>query len=84
MLLVVPVLLKFALIALLAKAFGSSDGVAMRTGLALAQAGEFGFVLLTLASGAHLIDPFLIQLVLASMVLSMLAAPFAIVHRTRS
>ncbi|MBC7455100.1 MAG: cation:proton antiporter, partial [Massilia sp.] len=73
-----PVLLKFALIALLAKWFGSSDGVAMRTGLALAQAGEFGFVLLNLTAGAHLIDPFIIQLVLASMVLSMLVAPFII------
>jgi len=78
MLLVGPVLLKFALIALLAKLFGSSDGVAMRTGLALAQAGEFGFVLLTLTANAALIDPFVIQLVLASMVLSMLAAPFII------
>jgi CPA2 family monovalent cation:H+ antiporter-2 len=78
LLLVIPVLLKFALIAALAKAFGSSDGVAMRTGLALAQAGEFGFVLLNLASGSKLIDPFLIQLVLASMVLSMLVAPFVI------
>jgi CPA2 family monovalent cation:H+ antiporter-2 len=73
-----PVLLKFALIALLAKWFGSSDGVAMRTGLALAQAGEFGFVLLNLTAGAALIDPFIIQLVLASMVLSMLLAPFII------
>ena len=77
-LLVIPVLLKFALIALLAKAFGSTDGVSMRTGLALAQAGEFGFVLLNLASGSKLIDPFLMQLVLASMVLSMLVAPFVI------
>ena len=73
-----PVLLKFALIALLAKLFGASDGVSMRTGLALAQAGEFGFVLLNLAGGTHLIDPFLTQLVLASMVLSMLVAPFII------
>jgi len=80
LLLVLPVLLKFGLIALLAKAFGSSDGVAMRTGLALAQAGEFGFVLLNLASGSKLIDPFLIQLVLASMVISMLAAPFVIAN----
>jgi CPA2 family monovalent cation:H+ antiporter-2 len=77
-LLVVPVLLKFALITLLAKGFGSSVGVALRTGLSLAQAGEFGFVLLNLASGANLIDPLLIQLVLASMVLSMLVAPFVI------
>jgi CPA2 family monovalent cation:H+ antiporter-2 len=73
-----PVLLKFALIALLAKVFGASDGVSMRTGLALAQAGEFGFVLLNLTAGAALIDPFIIQLVLASMVLSMLVAPFII------
>jgi CPA2 family monovalent cation:H+ antiporter-2 len=73
-----PVLLKFALIALLAKLFGASDGVSMRTGLALAQAGEFGFVLLNLTAGAHLMDPFIIQLVLASMVLSMLVAPFII------
>ncbi|QYF94754.1 monovalent cation:proton antiporter-2 (CPA2) family protein [Massilia sp. PAMC28688] len=71
-----PVLVKFALIAALTKLFGSSDGVSIRTGLALAQAGEFGFVLLTLTSGANLIDPFIIQLVLASMVLSMLVAPF--------
>ncbi len=73
-----PVLLKFALIALLAKLFGSSDGVSVRTGLALAQAGEFGFVLLNLAGGVELMDPFVIQVVLASMVLSMLAAPFII------
>lgn len=73
-----PVLLKFALIALLAKLFGASDGVSMRTGLALAQAGEFGFVLLNLAGGIHLMDDFVIQVVLASMVLSMLVAPFII------
>jgi len=83
LLLVGPVLLKFALIALLAKLFGASDGVAMRTGLALAQAGEFGFVLLTLTANAALIDPFVIQLVLASMVLSMLAAPFIIAKSDR-
>ena len=71
-----PVFLKFVLIAALAKIFGSSTGVALRTGLALAQAGEFGFVLLSQAGGLHLMDPLLIQLILASMVLSMLAAPF--------
>ena len=50
----------------------------MRTGLALAQAGEFGFVLLNLILDSHLIDPTILQVVLASMVLSMLAAPFII------
>jgi len=72
------VLLKFVVIAGLAKLFGSSDGIAIRTGLALAQAGEFGFVLLNLAGGIQLMDPFVIQVVLASMVLSMLMAPFLI------
>jgi CPA2 family monovalent cation:H+ antiporter-2 len=76
LLLIGPVLLKFGLIAALAKLFGSSTGVALRTGLALAQAGEFGFVLLNQAGGLQLMDPLLIQVILASMVLSMLAAPF--------
>jgi CPA2 family monovalent cation:H+ antiporter-2 len=83
LLLTIPVLLKFALIALLAKGFGSSTGVSIRTGIALAQAGEFGFVLLNLASNAKLIDPFIIQLVLASMVLSMLVAPILIANSDR-
>jgi monovalent cation:H+ antiporter-2, CPA2 family len=73
-----PVLLKFCIIAGLAKLFGTSTGVALRTGLALAQAGEFGFVLLNQAGGLQLMDPLVIQLILASMVLSMLVAPFLI------
>jgi CPA2 family monovalent cation:H+ antiporter-2 len=75
-----PVLLKFGLITLLAKLFGASTGVALRTGLALAQAGEFGFVLLNQAGGLQLMDPLIIQLILASMVLSMLIAPFILDH----
>ncbi|MTV41809.1 cation:proton antiporter domain-containing protein [Duganella radicis] len=77
-LLCAPVLMKFALIAGLAKLFGATDGVSMRTGLALAQAGEFGFVLLNLAAGQNLMDSNVVQVVLASMVLSMLLAPFII------
>lgn len=76
LLLTIPVLLKFGLIALLAKWTGASTSVALRTGLGLAQAGEFGFVLLNQAGGLQLVDPLIIQLILASMVLSMLAAPF--------
>jgi monovalent cation:H+ antiporter-2, CPA2 family len=75
-LLLAPVLLKFGLIAGLAKLFGASTGIAIRTGLALAQAGEFGFVLLNQAGGLNMLDPLLIQLILASMVLSMLITPF--------
>jgi monovalent cation:H+ antiporter-2, CPA2 family len=73
-----PVLLKFGLIAALTRLSGAPSGVSLRTGLALAQAGEFGFVLLNQVSGLNLIDPLIIQLILASMVLSMLAAPFII------
>ncbi|MFZ6638106.1 monovalent cation:proton antiporter-2 (CPA2) family protein [Undibacterium sp. TC4M20W] len=71
-----PVLLKFVLIAALARVFGNSTSVAMRTGLGLAQAGEFGFVLLNQAGGLQLVDPMLVQLILASMVISMLISPF--------
>ena len=78
-----PVLLKFALIAGLARLFGASTSTAMRTGLALAQAGEFGFVLLNVVGGMKLVDPFVVQVVLASMVLSMLLAPFLIAQSDR-
>ncbi len=76
LLLIGPVLLKFVLIAALSRAFGGTTSVALRTGLGLAQAGEFGFVLLNQAGGLQLLDPLLLQLILASMVLSMLISPF--------
>lgn len=78
LLLILPVVFKFALITVLARLFGSRSGVAMRTGLVLAQAGEFGFVLLNQIDGLNLLDPDLVQIVLASMILSMLIAPFII------
>ena len=80
---VLPVLFKFALVTALAKAFGAATGVALRTGLYLAQAGEFGFVLLTLTTQQGLLPAHLQSPVLASMVLSMLASPFLIVHSNR-
>jgi monovalent cation:H+ antiporter-2, CPA2 family len=83
LLLVVPTFLKAALITLLAKVLGSSTGVAMRTGLYLAQAGEFGFVLLTLAQAHALLDPAWLNPILASMVLSMLFTPLVIMHSNR-
>ena len=55
----------------------------MRTGLYLAQAGEFGFVLLSLAQGQNLVPPALMNPILASMVLSMLATPFIIMYSNR-
>jgi monovalent cation:H+ antiporter-2, CPA2 family len=78
-----PVIAKFVLVAGLAKLFGAATGVALRTGLYLAQAGEFGFVLLTLGAEHRLIDPQWLSPVLASMVLSMLATPFLIMYSNR-
>ncbi|MEO7152290.1 MAG: cation:proton antiporter [Burkholderiaceae bacterium] len=78
-----PVLAKFVLVAALARYFKAAPGVALRTGLYLAQAGEFGFVLLTLGADQQLIDPRWISPVLASMVLSMLATPFLILYSNR-
>ena len=78
-----PVLAKFALIAGLARLFKSPPGVALRTGLYLAQAGEFGFVLLTLGAQHGLVAPQWVSPVLASMVLSMLITPILIMYSNR-
>jgi monovalent cation:H+ antiporter-2, CPA2 family len=75
-----PVLAKGILVAALAWVFKAAPGVAIRTGLYLAQAGEFGFVLLTLGAERGLIAPIWVSPVLASMVLSMLATPFLIMY----
>ena len=82
-LLLVPMAIKFGLIALLARIFGASAGTAIRTGLGLAQGGEFGFVLLTEASGQGLVGPELGNLILAAMVLSMMATPFLLANADR-
>ena len=76
----VPVIFKFALIAVLTRLSGASEGISLRTGLYLAQAGEFGFVLLTLGGQNQLIPADWLNPVLASMVLSMLATPFIIMN----
>jgi monovalent cation:H+ antiporter-2, CPA2 family len=82
-LLLLPVLFKLLLVTGLARAFGASGGVSLRTGLYLAQAGEFGFVMLTLANQNELVPPVLLNPILASMVLSMLATPFIIMYSNR-
>jgi CPA2 family monovalent cation:H+ antiporter-2 len=82
-LLVIPTLFKAALVTGLSKLLGASSGVSLRTGLYLAQAGEFGFVLLTLAQANALVPPALLNPILASMVLSMLATPFIVMYSNR-
>jgi CPA2 family monovalent cation:H+ antiporter-2 len=71
---------KTVLVAGLAKAFGSTRPTAVRTALGLAQAGEFGFVLLAQATDMKLLGAEITQPVLAAMVVSMLIAPLMI-HR---
>jgi CPA2 family monovalent cation:H+ antiporter-2 len=78
-----PVFAKFVLVALLARVFGAQPGTALRTGLYLAQAGEFGFVLLTLGAEGGLVAPQWMSPVLASMVLSMIATPFIVMYSNR-
>ena len=78
-----PVLFKLVMITALARMLGGTAGTSLRTGLYLAQAGEFGFVLLTLANESRLVPPDLLNPILASMVLSMLATPFIILYSNR-
>jgi CPA2 family monovalent cation:H+ antiporter-2 len=77
------VLFKLALVTGWRGAGRARPGVSLRTGLYLAQAGEFGFVLLTLAQQNALVPPRLLNPILASMVLSMLATPFIIQYSNR-
>ncbi len=81
-LLVLLILIPFkaVVVSLLARWFAGDWGVAIRSGLGLAQAGEFGFVLLTLAGEVHLLPTEVMQNVLAAMLISMLLAPFLIQH----
>ena len=51
---------------------------ALRTGLVLAQGGEFGFALLTLAMSESLLPPLYNQVVLGALLLSMALAPIII------
>ncbi len=82
-LLVMGVTFKLVLMTVLARLFGSSKGVAIRTGLGLAQASEFGIVLLNQIGALNLVDSALIQSVLAAMLLSMLVAPLLIQYSDR-
>ena len=80
LILLILVPFKAAVVTLLARWFAGDWGAAIRSGLGLAQAGEFGFVLLTLAGGVNLLPADVMQNVLAAMLISMLAAPFLIQH----
>ena len=69
---------KTALITILGRLAGAQEVVALRAGLSLAQGGEFGFVLLSLALGYELIGGQASQIVLAAVLLSMALSPLLI------
>lgn len=77
------VLLKATVVALVVRLVRYETGVAIRTGVILAQAGEFSFVILALGLEQKLINGQALQLVLAAALLSMVIAPFMIQYNGR-
>ena len=67
--------IKFLIVLGLAIAFRNDRAVALRVALALAPAGEFGFVLLSVANKSQALAPNVLQVVLAAAILSMLLSP---------
>nr|WP_294849962.1 monovalent cation:proton antiporter-2 (CPA2) family protein [uncultured Sphingomonas sp.] len=70
------VVVKCILIAIIARMFGSPNRRAIRLGLLLSQAGEFGFVLFAQATVAQLITPEAASLFGAVVTFSMVTTPF--------
>lgn len=66
-----------------ARLLGEQDSVAWRTALAMAPAGEFGFVLLSQAGSFHLLPSAPMQIILAAMLISMILAPFILLMSDR-
>ncbi len=77
------ILFKAFVIMALARLFNYEIGVGIRTGLILAQAGEFSFVILALAREEHVIGAHAFQIILAASLLSMILAPFIIQYNGR-
>jgi len=77
------IVVKGTVIGLLARAFGADAGRALRTAIALAQGGEFGFVLLAQARAAELAPEPVLQALIAAMILSMLLTPFLVAASDR-
>ncbi|MDH5263252.1 MAG: cation:proton antiporter, partial [Betaproteobacteria bacterium] len=83
MVLVSLLAVKFVLIFWLGRAFGNERPTALRCALALAPAGEFGFVLLSLAGREGALAPVTLQVVLAGALLSMILTPVLLAHSER-
>jgi len=64
--------------ALSQRIIGSSTGVALRTGVVLSQCGEFGFAIMALAVSYNLLPETESQILLTSVILTMIATPFLV------
>jgi len=69
------ILLKVVIIVFIGRVMAIPTGVVMRTGIVLAQGGEFGFALLSLALVDGLLQPAVAQVILAAILISMLLTP---------
>ncbi len=74
---------KLVIVYILGRLFKDVDSVALRTALAVAPAGEFGFVLLAQAEGLSLLPESVLQVVLAAMLISMLLSPLIMMMSDR-
>jgi CPA2 family monovalent cation:H+ antiporter-2 len=83
MVLVALLAVKFVLVFWLGRAFGNEKPTALRCALALAPAGEFGFVLLSLAGREGALVPVTLQVVLAGALLSMIITPVLLANSER-
>ena len=83
LILVAFIIFKAAIVTLVIRLMQYETGVAIRTGLILAQAGEFSFVILALGVEQQLISGPALQLILAASLLSMVIAPFLIQYNGR-
>jgi K+:H+ antiporter len=77
------VALKATVVTFVAKPATRSWFKSLRTGVVVAQGGEFGFALLTLLLRDELLDPAIVQPLLAATVLSMVLSPLVIRHNRR-
>ncbi|HSH97429.1 MAG: cation:proton antiporter [Methylophilaceae bacterium] len=77
------VIFKALLVAVLSRFFGAEAGVAIRTGVTLAQAGEFSFVILALGADNDVLGGQAFNVILAASLLSMVIAPFIIKYNER-
>ncbi len=77
------VVLKAAVVSGAAQPATKSWFKSLRTGVVVGQGGEFGFALLTLLLRRELLDPAVVQPLLAAIVLSMVLSPILIRHNRR-